>query len=68
MSLYSSMTLSICFSRAGEPYFKDVATKFFFPYERFVRKIIFLVWETILLHCFAIVKEMVGGSTTSGML
>ena len=62
-SSYSSMTLSICCSRVGEPCFEVVATIFFFPCERVVRKINFLVWETILLHCFAVVKEVTGGGS-----
>ena len=62
------MTLSICCIRAGEPYFEVVATILFFPYERVVRKINFLVWETILLRFFVAVKEMIGGGTTSRIL
>ena len=68
LSSYSSITLSICCNRAREPYFEVVATIFFFPYEQFVRKMNFLVWETILLRCFAVVKEMTGGGTTFGIL
>ena len=68
MSSYSSMTLSICYSHAREPCFEVFATIFFFPYEQVVRKINFLVWETILLRCFTVVKEMIGGGTTSGIL
>ena len=68
MSSYSSMTLSIYCSCAGEPCFEVVATIFFFPYGRVVRKINFLVWETILLRCFALVKEMTGGGTTFDIL
>ena len=68
LSSYSSMTLSICCSRQREPCFEVVATIFFFPCERVVRKMNFLVWETILLHCFAVVKEMTGDDTTSGVL
>jgi len=45
-----------------------LATILFFPYERYVRKIYFLIQETILLRCFAIVKEMEGGGTTYGIL
>ena len=68
ISSYSSMTLSICCNHAGEPCFEVEATIFFFPCEQVVRKINFLVWETILLRCFVVVKEMTGGSTTSGIL
>ena len=68
MSSYSSMNLSIYCSRAGEPCFKVVATIFFFPCERVVRKMNFLVWETMLLCCFAVIKEMTGGGTTSDIL
>ena len=68
MSSYSYMTLSICCSHVGEPCFEVVATIFLFPCERAVRKINFLVWEIILLRFFAVVKEMTGGGTTSGIL
>ena len=68
MSSYSSMNLSIYYSRAGGPCLKVVATIFFFPCERVVRKMNILVWETILLRCFVVVKEMIGGGTTSGIL
>ena len=67
-SSYSSTTLSIYCSHAGQPCFEAVATIFFFPCELVVRKINFLVLETILLHYFAIVKEMAGGGTTSSIL
>ena len=66
--LYSSMTLSICCSCSGEPFFEVVATVLFFPYERVVRKINLLVWETMLLHCFAVFKDMTGGGSTSGIV
>ena len=36
--------------------------------KRNITKINFLVWEIILLCCFALIKEMAGGSTTSGIL
>ena len=68
LSSYSSITFSIYCKRAREPCFKFVATIFFFPYDQFVRKINFLVWEIILLRCFAVVKEMTGGGTTSSIL
>ena len=68
MSLYSSMTLSIYYNHEGEPCFEVVAIIFLFPCDKFVRKINFLVLETILLCFFAIVKEMEGGGTTSGIL
>ena len=67
MSSSSSMTLSICYIHVGEPYFEVVATIFLFPYERVVRKINFMVWKSILLRFFAIVKEMARGGTTSGI-
>ena len=68
MSSYSSMNLSFCCSCTRESYFEVVAPIFFFPCERVVRKINFLIWETILLRFFVVVKEMTGGSTTSGIL
>ena len=68
MSSYSSMTLSIYCSHVGEPYFEVLAKIFSFPCEQFVRKINFLVWETILLRGFAVVKEMTGGGTTPGIM
>ena len=68
MSSYSSMTLSIYYSHVGEPCFKVLATILFFPYEQVVRKINLLVWETILLRCFVIFKEMEGGGTTSDIM
>ena len=68
MSLYSAMNLSICFFRAGESCFEAMAIILFFPCGRIVMKINFLVWETILLCYFAVMKEMVGGGTTSGIL
>ena len=68
MSSYSPMPFSVCCCCSGEPCFKVVATIFFFPYGRMVMQINFLVWETILLHCFAVVKEMAGGDTTSSIL
>ena len=68
MSSYSSTNFYIYFCRAGEPCFEDVATILFFSYGRILMKINFLVWEIILLHCFAVVKEMARGGTTSRIL
>ena len=68
ISSYSSTTFSISYYRVGEPCFEVVATILFFPCGWIVMKKNFLVWETILLHCFAVVKEMIGGGTTSGIL
>ena len=68
MSSYSSMTFSISCCRAGEPYFEAVATIFFLPCGKILMQINFLVWETRLLCCFAVVKEMAGGGTTSNIL
>lgn len=68
MSSYSSTTFSIYCSHVGEPCVEAMAKIFFFPCERFVRKINFLVWETILLCCFEIVKEMSRGGTNSDIL
>ena len=45
-----------------------MATIFFFPCGRIISKINFFIWETILLHCFAVVKEMAGGGTIYGIL
>ena len=68
ISLYSSTTLSICFFRVGEPCLEAMTKIFFFPYARIVMKKKFLVWEKILLHCFAVLKEMAEGDTTSSVL
>ena len=68
MSSYSSTTLSICCCHAEEPCLEVVATLFFLPWGRIIRKKKFLVLEMSLLHCFAVTKEIVGGSGTSGIL
>ena len=68
MSPYSSTTLSICRCHAEEPYLEVMATVFFFPWGRIIRKKNFLVWEMSLLHCFAVTKEIVVGGGTSGIL
>jgi len=68
MSLYSSMTLSIYCCCVEEPCLESVVTTFFLPWERIIRKAKFLVWEMILVHCFAVIKEMVVGEATLGIL
>ena len=68
MSPYSSTTLSIRCCCAEEPYLEVVATIFFLPWGRIIRKKNFLVWEMSLLHCFAVTKEIVVGGGTSGIL
>ena len=67
MSPYST-TLSICCCHAEEPCLEVVAIVFFFPWGRIIRKKNFFVWEMSLLHCFAVTKEIVRGSGTSGIL
>ena len=61
MSLYSPTTLSICCCRAKEPYLEVMATVFFFPWGRNIKKM-------NLLHCFAVTKEIAIGGGTSGIL
>ena len=56
MSLYSSMTLSICYYCAEEPCLEFVATIFFLSWGWIIRKTNFLVCEMILLHFFAEIK------------
>ena len=68
MSLYSSTSFSICCYHAGEPYFEAMTAIFFLPCGRIVMKINSLVWEKILLRCFAVVKEITGGGNTSGIM
>ena len=68
ISLYTSTTLSICCFRVEEPWLEVMATVFFLPWGRIIRKTSFLVWEMSLLHFFAVTKEIVGGSGTSGIL
>jgi len=62
--LYSSMTLSIFCCCVEEPYLEAMGTTLFFPWGRIIRKTNFLVWEMILLHCFAVIKDMVVGGAT----
>ena len=45
-----------------------VATIFFFPWGRIIKKTNFLVFEMSLLHCFVVTKEIVAGGGTSGIL
>ena len=68
MSLHSSTTSSIFCCRAEEPYLEVVATVFFLPWGRIIRKMNFLVWEMSLLHCFVVTKEIATGGGTSGIL
>ena len=68
MSMYSSRKFSICCYHTGEPCLEVVATIFFLPRGWIVMKKKFLVWEIILLYCFAVLKEMVEGGTTFGIL
>ena len=68
MSSYSSMNFFISCSCAGEPCFEAVATIFILVCGRIVKKINLLLLETILLHCFAVVKDMARGGTTFGIL
>jgi len=68
MSLYSSTTLSICSCQAEGPCLEVVATVFFFPLGRIIRKTNFPVLEMSLLHCFVVIKEMVVGGDTSCIL
>ena len=68
ISSYYSMTLSICWCCAEEPSLEVVATIFFLPWGWIIRKTNFMVREMILLHLFAVIKEMEIGGATSGIL
>ena len=45
-----------------------MATTFFLPRGKIIKKKKFLVWEMSLLHCFVVTKEIVGGGGTSSIL
>jgi len=68
ISLYSYRTLSIYCCCEEQPCLEVVATTFFFPWGKIIRKINFLVWEVILLHGFPLIKEMAVGGATYGIL
>ena len=68
MSSYSSMTLSIYSCHAEGPCLDVMPTIFFFPWGHIMRKTNLPVLEMILLHCFAVTKEMALGGATSGIL
>ena len=67
MFLYSSRAFSIYFFHTEEPCIEVMATIFFFPLGKIIRKKKFLVWEMILLHFFAKIKEMKVGSDASSI-
>ena len=50
------------------PCLEVVATIFFFPWGRIIKKTNFLVLEMSLQHCFAVTKEIAVGVRTSGIL
>jgi len=68
MSSYSYATLSICSFYAKGPSLEVVVIIFFFLWGHTIRKTNFPVLETSLLHCFAVIKEMVLGGYTSSIL
>ena len=45
-----------------------VATVFFLPWGRIIRKTNFLVWEMSLLHFFTVTKDIAAGGGTYGIL
>jgi hypothetical protein len=51
-----------------EPCLEVLATVFFLPSERIIKKTNFPVLEINLQHCFAITKEIAAGDGTSGIM
>jgi len=70
MSMYLSTTLSTYFYYVGEPFLRvmDVAMIFPLLWEWMRKKRNFPIWEIILLHCLAEIKEMMVSGATYGIL
>ena len=70
MSLYSSTTLSAFFCYVAESRVEamDVATTFFSPYERIIKRTNFPVCVITFMHCLAKIREMEAFAATYGIL